>query len=143
MAELSDLCYMVYEKSIGNSYMRPGTSKRGLRIYYRLQKIGNCHVYRIEQGGELIGGVVLSKESDTTIEIKTLFVHPDFQGRGIGSWVINQLEQLHPRKRWTLVTPTVAERNINFYLKLGYEITGEFTPENLSFYVFEKDLSGC
>ena len=73
-------------------------------------------------GGRIIGSVrAYSKEG--TCYIGRLIVHPDFQNRGIGTRLMNDIERIfNGCKRFELFTGDKSERNLRLYQKLGYRI---------------------
>jgi ribosomal protein S18 acetylase RimI-like enzyme len=73
-------------------------------------------------GGRSIGSVrACSKER--TCYIGRLIVHPDFQNRGIGTRLMNDIERIfNGCKRFELFTGDKSERNLRLYQKLGYRI---------------------
>jgi len=73
-------------------------------------------------GGRIIGSVrACSKEG--TCYIGRLIVHPDFQNRGIGKRLMNDIEKIfNGCKRFELFTGDKSERNLRLYQKLGYRI---------------------
>ena len=72
--------------------------------------------------GRIIGSVrAYSKEG--TCYIGRLVVHPDFQNRGIGTRLMNEIEKIfNSCKRFELFTGDKSERNLRLYQKLGYRI---------------------
>jgi ribosomal protein S18 acetylase RimI-like enzyme len=72
--------------------------------------------------GRIMGSVrAYSKEG--TCYIGRLIVHPDFQGRGIGTRLMNEIEKIFRGcKRFELFTGDRSERNLRLYQKLGYRM---------------------
>jgi ribosomal protein S18 acetylase RimI-like enzyme len=72
--------------------------------------------------GRIIGSVrAYSKEG--TCYIGRLVVHPDFQNRGIGTRLMNEIEKIfNSCKRFELFTGDKSERNLRLYQKRGYRI---------------------
>lgn len=72
--------------------------------------------------GRIIGSVrAYSKEG--TCYIGRLIVHPNFQNRGIGTRLMNDIERIfNGCKRFELFTGDKSERNLRLYQKLGYRI---------------------
>lgn len=73
--------------------------------------------------GRIVGSVRAS-ESDGTCYISRLIVHPEYQGRGIGSKLMFEMEKLFRKtvKRFELFTGGRDHRNILTYRNLGYTV---------------------
>jgi ribosomal protein S18 acetylase RimI-like enzyme len=77
---------------------------------------------KLTASGRIIGSVRIVVRGDCC-EIGRLIVHPDFQGRGIGTDLMLAVEKEFPdAKRFELFTGSKSERNIYLYEKLGYKI---------------------
>jgi predicted N-acetyltransferase YhbS len=68
----------------------------------------------------IIGSVRANMRRGTCF-VGRLIVHPDFQNRGIGTQLMDELERtLSQATRFELFTGSRSERNIAFHRKLGY-----------------------
>ncbi len=77
------------------------------------------------EDGRIVGSVRARREGDTCY-IGRLVVHPDFQNRGIGTALMQRIEEYVPALRYELFTGTQSKRNLYLYEKLGYR---EFRTE--------------
>jgi GNAT superfamily N-acetyltransferase len=90
---------------------------------------------------KLIGMGGYIPTTTTSIELKRMRVHPDFQHAGIGKKILKSLEHEALKSGFTYVQLDTANAKVQpFYQRNGYrfvksEIDGEFM-----FYFFEKDL---
>jgi ribosomal protein S18 acetylase RimI-like enzyme len=70
--------------------------------------------------GRIVGAVRGRLESDTC-HVGRLIVHPEAQGRGIGTQLMRALEEATPAaRRYELFTGERSARNLHLYAKLGY-----------------------
>ena len=70
---------------------------------------------------KIVGSVKGNQEGDTCF-IKRLIVHPDFQGQGIGTDLMREIEaHFEQAQRFELFTGHKSERNIRLYERLGYK----------------------
>ncbi|WP_281324106.1 GNAT family N-acetyltransferase [Flavobacterium sp. IMCC34518] len=83
------------------------------------------HVIVCYQDDVAIGCGAFKEFDSDTVEIKRMFVHPDFRGKGIASLVLTALEvwacELH-FSSCVLETGTNNPEAISLYHKSGYEI---------------------
>ena len=73
----------------------------------------------VDENGNIIASVRAVSKNDTLF-IGKLIVHPDFQGQGIGTKLLCEIERICPSKRYELFTSIKSERNIKLYERLGY-----------------------
>jgi len=91
--------------------------------------------------GRIIGSVRAYAEEGTCY-IGRLIVHPDFQKRGIGTKLMNEIEKIFSTyQRFELFTGDRSEKNIYLYQKLGYKIfkTAKITDQTTIVYL-EKNI---
>jgi ribosomal protein S18 acetylase RimI-like enzyme len=82
-------------------------------------------ILKVTEAGRIIGSVRGRLEGDTC-HIGRLIVHPDYQGRGIGTRLMGEIErQFASAARYELFTGDRSERNLYLYQKLGYSIFRE------------------
>jgi GNAT superfamily N-acetyltransferase len=86
-------------------------------------------VLKAMSGEQIVGSVRASLASGTCL-IGRLIVHPDHQGKGIGTLLMERIEAAFPRaERFELFTGIKSAQNIRLYQRLGYR---EYREENLS-----------
>jgi len=78
--------------------------------------------------GQIVGSVRAHLQGDRC-QIGRLIVHPDDQGRGIGSRLMNAIEAQFTGRYFELFTSQRSTRNLYLYRKLGYR---DFKQERLS-----------
>ena len=76
------------------------------------------------QDQRIVGSVQTFEESDV-VQVGRLMVDPPFQGQGIGSMLLDAVEQLYPGQRLELFTGHLSQENLRLYQKRGYAIFKE------------------
>ena len=95
-------------------------------------------ILKAVEDGKLLGSV-RAWEMDGTVYVGKLMVEPEFQGRGIGTKLLLEVEKVLPEKRYELFTSTQSARNIALYQRCGYRIfTEKQVNEHLRFVYLEK-----
>jgi ribosomal protein S18 acetylase RimI-like enzyme len=91
-----------------------------------------------------IVGSVRAKCSNSICFIGRLIVHPDYQGQGIGSTLMQEIEKhCGNAKRLELFTGHKSEGNIRLYQRLGYTLfKTEQVTKTLSLVFMEKAPGG-
>lgn len=71
--------------------------------------------------GNIIGSV-RGFTKDGTCYVGRLIVHPDFQNRGVGTQLMNRIEEVFKdAQKYEIFTGHRSERNLYLYEKLGYK----------------------
>lgn len=99
-------------------------------------------VLKAVEGERIVGSVRASMHGETCL-IARLVVHPDFQGRGLGTRLLEEIEARFPRaRRFELFTGHRSEKALHIYGKSGYKaFRTERVHERLNLVYLEK-LSG-
>lgn len=97
-------------------------------------------VFLKAQVEDKIIGSVRAYQTASICYIERLIVRPDFQGQGIGTTLMKQIESCFEQaQRFELFTGYKSKRNIDLYERLGYKIfKSEEVNKNLSFVFMEK-----
>ncbi len=89
--------------------------------------------YRIREDGQIVGGLVLTIDTETQHNhLDLLFVTPDAHSKGIGYAAWQEVERLYPETLvWETCTPYFETRNIHFYVnKCGFHIVEFFNSHH-------------
>jgi GNAT superfamily N-acetyltransferase len=93
--------------------------------------------FKVKMDKEIIGGIIVTISGKSYGRIDRIFVDSVYQGKGIGSQVINLIEEKFQNiKIWNLETSSRLINNHHFYKKMGYEII--FKSEDEYCYVKRK-----
>ncbi len=98
-------------------------------------------IYKVELEGKIIASIRCFIK-DRILYIEKLIVDPDLQNRGIGSSVMQNIENKYAASvdRYELSTGHKSARNLHLYKKLGYkEIRREPLNDNCILIVLEKN----
>lgn len=88
------------------------------------EEFGASLVLKATVTGDRLVGSVRARVEDGTAAIGRLIVHPDFQGRGIGSELLKAIEAACAgAARFELFTGSRSEATIRLYQRHGYTIT--------------------
>lgn len=77
------------------------------------------------------GGGAIRKYDDDTVELKRVFVHNEYQGRGIGSRLVSLLMEWAAElgyQRMILETGELLAESCAVYKKLGFEVIPNYGP---------------
>ena len=87
------------------------------------EEFSSLVILKAVAGGRIVGSV-RTKVTGETGAIGRLIVHPEFQGRGIGSRLLQTIEHSCDKvTRFELFTGSNSENNIRLYQRAGYRIT--------------------
>ncbi|MGN0613363.1 MAG: GNAT family N-acetyltransferase [Porcipelethomonas sp.] len=92
----------------------------------------------LDDNGEIIGSVRGYCSGDT-VYIGKLIVHPEHQGKGTGTKLLLEMEEVYPDRRYELFTSSRSVKNLALYQKLGYKVFDERQiTDELKFVYLEK-----
>ena len=85
----------------------------------------------VAKEGDLIVGTATMVRNEENNQLRTIYVLPEYQGKGIGKMLWEEARKFcDPEKDTIVQVVTYNEQAINFYMKLGFVDTGKrFTEE--------------
>lgn len=105
------------------------------------QRAKEGHMYVVCDGEKIVGTGTIAPfwGSETESILLTIFVLPEYQGRGLGRLMIETLEQDEYAKRASRIEIPASLTAVNFYRHLGYDYKNGVTePEDGLLYRLEK-----
>ena len=106
-----------------------------------LERASWTHFYVVEDNDTIIGCGAIGPYwgSETESSLFTIFVLPEYQGKGIGRKIIETLEQDEYFLRAKRVEVPASITAVNFYRKFGYDYkNGVDRPDEEQLYRLEK-----
>jgi predicted GNAT family N-acyltransferase len=82
----------------------------------------NCFHIMVTDANKVIGVGRLQYNSANEAQIRYMAVDDDYEGNGIGSSIVNALEQEAARTKHKLIMLDAREPAVGFYEKLGYQV---------------------
>jgi putative acetyltransferase len=104
-----------------------GTKKEDFEEYNRIVNLDT--VVLAYEDGKPVGCGCFKKLNEDSIEIKRMFVQPEFRGRGIASRILYELESWGLEQKYSYAALETGNKQlpaIEMYQNLGYTITNNF-----------------
>lgn len=115
---------MDLDRRVGKKIQREKYNK-----YNQLDEIREAIV--VYENDKPVGGGAIRRYSDEEIELKRIFVHPECQGRGIGTALVSALIEWATEfgyRRMILETGALLAESCALYKKLGFEVIPNYGP---------------
>lgn len=138
LQKILDLQYLAYqsEARLFNDSDIPPLKQTLAELESEYQK--GIVMKAVDENHNIIGSVRAFCDGGTVF-IGKLMVHPEKQGRGIGTQLLLAMEKEYPRQRYELFTSSKSTKNIELYQKLGYQMfREEQVTDELTFVYLEK-----
>lgn len=106
------------ENAVDYNIQPPGYSSIKMTKYM----IRELEYFKVLMDKEIVGGIIITISGKCYGRIDRIFIDPNYQGKGIGSRVINLIEDEFTNVRnWDLETSSRQINNHYFYEKMGYK----------------------
>jgi ribosomal protein S18 acetylase RimI-like enzyme len=105
-------------------------------------EFNNCTILKASLADRIVGSVRAYNKKDTSY-INRLIVLPEYQNRGIGKALMNEIEKQFKNivRRYELFTGSRDQRNLYLYNQLGYKsFKTEKHNDEISFVYMEKSV---
>ena len=104
-----------------------------------IAEYNNGIILKMTDDHDVIIGSIRARESNGTVYIGKLMVHPDYRRNGYGRSLLTEIEKYFPNKRYELFTSTRSIDNIRLYQNLGYKMFDrKAITDELQFVYMEK-----
>ena len=119
LQQILDLQYLAYqsEAKLLNDFTIPPLKQTYAEVEQEFAK--GIFLKAVDKNGKIIGSVRAWKEGDTAY-IGKLIVQPEMQSQGIGTKLVEAIEQEFSCTRYEIFTSTKSVRTIRLYEHLGY-----------------------
>ena len=114
----------------------------GLSVYDEItDDEANYWHFGITEDNALVACLITEPMNDGSANAGQMAVAEHLQGKGIGKQLVKEVESIIVSRGINLVSLSARMDAVDFYKKLGYEITGEpFTKVNIPHVVMTKEL---
>lgn len=93
---------------------------------------------------QIVGTITATLQDDKQVYLQSMGVHPDFQGQGIGTLLLEKTETLGKEKKYRRIFMECFEplkKSITLYEKYGFTKTGKIIPfYGVTFFEMKKDF---
>ena len=140
--EDADALISVQNQSFYSDFIKYGVCPGYNRSHDSMvESISRNNVYKILCDSIVVGDIIVKDSGNGNYFLGCLCVIPDYENKGIGQHAMKFIDTSFPyAKHWSLETPSDKLRNHYFYKKHNYEITKEYTIDNVQISLFEKYL---
>ena len=125
-----------YVRALGREWPAEGTPEYAERWKHFVAEIERGDVYVAVEGdpeGERIVGAARTKPQEQDLYIDQIAVDPAQQGTGVGSWMLQRIDEVARARGLgglSLITAEMAVANIRLYERHGFEIVRRGPPDH-------------
>ncbi|MEQ9847373.1 GNAT family N-acetyltransferase [Pectobacterium brasiliense] len=126
----SELAWLVSELDVFQSGLYPAESNHCLDLLTITDEQLRCVIVRDEGGSPAGCGALLFQENGS-VEIKRVYIRPEYRSRKLGEQIVNVIKTIASEKNSSLLRLETAihqQAAIALYRGCGYEICDAFPP---------------
>ena len=128
------------KKSWYATYVTPkvGVTKEDIDLMYAQSEKKQIEVFRhrsenpkdddislVAKDDEKVVGIIRTKILPDHVRVRTMYVHPEYTGKGIGTNMWHEMQKLLPQDKPVIAYPTEHTKSVDWYKKMGFFETGE------------------
>lgn len=118
---ITEIKIAAFNKEINTYLGRDGGPPGYDKVESEMDIIERLIAYKILLDGTIIGAFFLIPNGEDKMQFEDFVIHPDYQGKGYGYYVLQLVEKQYPLiKEWYLSTPVFSVGNQHLYEKFGY-----------------------
>ena len=121
-----------YLRALGREFAADGSAQFAEERERFAADVERGDVYVALDSGRIVG-VVRTKPQEKDLYIHMIAVDPARQGTGVGSWLLQRIDEVARTRGLgglSLETAEMAVANIRFYQRHGFEILGRGPPDH-------------
>jgi len=141
LKEILELQYLAYQSEaiLNSDFSIPPL----LQILEEVQQeFHSGKILKAVADGTIIGSV-RGRVQNNTLLIGKLIVHPNLQGKGIGTKLLQAIERAYPTLSYELFTSNKSEKNLRLYEHQGYKrfMEKQISPDLTFIYLEKKPIN--
>ncbi len=132
VARVIRAAFTPYLRALGREFPAEGTAEYAEGWEEFLAELGRGDVY-VALAGERIVGAVRTKTQEKDLYINQIAVDPARQGTGVGSWLLQRIDEMARARglgSLSLETAEMAVANIRLYQRHGFKIVSRGPPDH-------------
>lgn len=130
-----------------DDYIKAGLAKydtkAGVELFRSNNRLGERVGFEVLENGERVGAIMGKIDVFDYLHVTLLYVEEEHRGKDVGTKLVTMMEEWAINQKLNAVTlNTFSFQAKGFYLRLGYQIYGEFIDKKtgVSRYMLRKEL---
>jgi len=117
-----------YAKEYGYDQTFEAYVAEGLAKFVQFYNSNSDKIWIMEEENQIIGSIAIVGHSKLEAQLRWFFVHPNYQGLGLGKYLLNETIQFCKKQEFKVIflwTTIELKTAIHLYLKFGFVKTEE------------------